>query len=536
MKKNFVKSTACALSALLLGSTMVACGGTKPEGYDPLNQDEIKFVVSELGFGTEMYKKIAEAFESTHPGKNVVFETTVMSSALMTQLEAGGFIGDVCMFNDSLAKVWRKDLLTQLDDVVASVPDGEEKSLGEKANPNLIEAYKVSDGHYYSIPWLNENKSFIYNKTTLNSLLDAGNWEVPKTTEELFALCDRVQAAGGYGISWATEYLQDEIWTAQYEGRDAFTQQRVYGKYYDEASGEWKLSDAQNVQCIADNTGYMRSLEVLSNICINYSHPYARDMDFAQAQANFAGFPYAGDETPSAFMFNGDWFYNETEDYIIEENCEVGFMKVPVISSIVEKLSFYEDDNTAFSTLTADKRAAYDATLLAMINYYDNGEEGTMPSYKGTQVTEEDMDIVSEARSFVLNKAQSNAFIPANSTKKDLAKEFLTFISSDMAVEIYSQHTNGYSPYLNKDAYKSISFDVDFMDEVGDILADSDTLTISYLSDLQANGYHLPKPDSYAYMFKVQKKTGKQAFDIVLNYYKGTVWSECLRNAGLANQ
>lgn len=292
-KKHLIKKTACIISTVLLGSTLVGCGGNTPEGYDPLNQAEIKLVVSELGFGTEMYEKIAEAFENTHPGKNVVFETTVMSSALMTQLEAGGFIGDVCMFNDSLAKVWRKDLLTELDDVVASVPDGEEKALGEKANKNLMDAYKVSNGHYYSIPWLNENKSFIYNKTALNTLLGAGNWAVPKTTEELFALCDRFQAAGGYGISWETSYIQDEIWTAQYEGRDAFTQQRVYGKYYDEASGEWKLSDAEKVQCISECTGYLRSLEIVSTIGTKYSHPYARNMDFAQAQANFVGFPYA---------------------------------------------------------------------------------------------------------------------------------------------------------------------------------------------------------------------------------------------------
>ena len=532
-KKRFIVKFACvALSSFML---MMGIGcGSNSQKYNPLNKDQIKVVVSELGFGTEMYSKIADAFEETHQGVKVVFETTVMSSALMTQLEAGGFIGDVCMFNDSLAKIWRKQLLTPLDNVVNSVPDGEDKTVGEKANKNLIDAYKVSNGHYYSIPWLNENKSFIYNKTPLHTLLGQGQWSLPKTTEQLFELCKRVQDKGGYGISWVPDYIQDEIWTAQYEGRDAFTQQRVYGKYYDSVTGTWELSDSANVQCISNCKGYLRSLEILSEICSKYSHKYARSMDFAQAQANFVGFPYAGDSAMSAFMFNGDWFYNESEDYIIEKNCDVGFMKVPVISSIVEQLSFYEDGTTPFMSLSADKRAVYDQTLLAMINYYDAGLTGSIPTYKGNAVSSEDISIVSEARSFIYNKAQSNAFIPANSSKQELAKEFLTFIASDMAVDIFSSYTYGYSPYLNKESYKQIKFDIDFMDEVGDILSTSDTFTISFLSDLRANGYNLPQPTSYAYMFVDQKKTGQQAFDTVLDYYKGTVWRECVRNAGLA--
>lgn len=534
--KKFMKTAACVVSALVLGTATVGCGGSGGETYDPLNQDEIKLLIAELGFGTEMYKEIAKAFENTHPGKKVVVETTVMSSAFITQLEAGGFIGDVCMFNDSLAKIWRKGLLTPLDDVVESVPDGEEKSVGEKANPNLIEAYQVSDGHYYSLPWLNENKSFVYNKTTLNTLLGEGNWEVPKTTEELFAVCERVQSAGGYGISWETTYLNDEIWAAQYEGREAFLQHRAWGKYYDEASQEWKLSDAENVQCISESVGLKRSIETLHTICQKYSHPYSRNMDFAQAQANFAGIPYAGDEKMTAFMFNGDWFYNETEDYILEENCEVGFMKVPVVSSIVERLSFYQEGTTAYTTLSATKRASYDATLRAMIDYFDGGEVGAKPTHNGAELTDEDMEIVKEARSFIYNKAQANAFIPENSTKKELAKEFLTFIASDMATEIFSEYTYGYSPYLNAEAYKTISFGIDFMDEVGDILSKSDTMTITYLSDLIANGYKVPMPSSYGLMFTGDAAyTPERAFNTILDYYKGARWSDCLKAAGLVD-
>ncbi|MDY4895279.1 MAG: ABC transporter substrate-binding protein, partial [Candidatus Borkfalkiaceae bacterium] len=198
MKKKFLAVTYAAILAF----SFSGCGKSE-EKYDPLDPDQIKVIVSDLGFGTDQFYAIAEAFENTHPGKKVVMETTILSSAQISQLESGSFIGDVCMFNDdALWKKWRSGIMTNLDDVVAAVPDGEALSVGEKTDKTLIDSYRVSDGHYYSVPWINENFSYVYNKTALNTLLGEGTWALPKTTNELFTLCDRIKESGGYGFVW----------------------------------------------------------------------------------------------------------------------------------------------------------------------------------------------------------------------------------------------------------------------------------------------------------------------------------------------
>ena len=91
-------------------------------------------------------------------------------------------------------------------------------------------------------------------------------------------------------------------------------------------------------------------------------------MSYIQAQAAFAGIGYADDKKLSAFMPNGDWMYHETKDYFDSTGHGPGFMRMPVISDIVETLELYEDGAAAYSTLSAEKKAAYDTTLRAIID------------------------------------------------------------------------------------------------------------------------------------------------------------------------
>ena len=131
MKLKNITALLCATTTALSVGALGACkkGGSN---YDPLNQDQIKIMVSDLGYGTEQIVQIAKAFENTHPGKKVVVEDTVLSSQLISQIEAGSFVGDICMFNDDvLWKKWRSGIMTPLNDVLESIPDGEEKTVEE---------------------------------------------------------------------------------------------------------------------------------------------------------------------------------------------------------------------------------------------------------------------------------------------------------------------------------------------------------------------------------------------------------------------
>ena len=521
LKKGLrVVSSLVALSTLL---TVAACGGNGG-GYDPLASDEIKVVVSSRGYGTAQYEEIAKAFEATHPGKKVYVESTVASTALTAQLEANSFIGDVCMFNDNaLWKLWRSGKMVTLDDVVSAIPDGEEKSVGEKCDSNLMNAYKVSDGHYYSIPWMNENVGLVYNKTALNTLLGENAWELPKTTIELYALCDRIKTAGGYGFVWESAYLSFIGFEAQYSGYEQYLQ-NSQGYYYDETTNAYKLSD-NTVQCIKNNTGYLRTLEQIEKILSEYSHQYSRDMDFIQAQSTWAGIPYAGDSKLCVFMPNGDWAYNETKEFLAATGHKAGFMNLPVMSDIVETLELYEDGDTPFSKLSPEKQSIYDAKLRAIIDYVD-GETVSVP----TGVGQNDINRVAEARSYIEGKAQGQAFIPYNSKKIDLAKEFLVFMASDMAVNIYSQYTNGLSPWVTDTTFSNISFDVPFMQDVLNVVS----LSKAFAKPHNELSLYFPKTTSFDQGFGAGTHTAKMIWENDVKWYKEQ-WPTILKNAGLSN-
>ena len=315
---------------------------------------------------------------------------------------------------------------------------------------------------------------------------------------------------------------------AQYNGVETTTYY-YEGKYFDETTQTWKLSDKENVQCVSMNTGYLRSAEQIEKMIKQYSHKYSKNMTFIQAQAAFAGIGYSDDKKVSAFMPNGDWAYNETKDYFDSTGHVPGFMQMPVISDIVETLELYEDGATAFSTLSANKKEAYDTALRAIIDYVD-GDTQTAPQYKGVAVSQNDIAKIREARAVVSGSAQDSMFIPSNSTKKDLAKEFIVFMASDMAVNIYSQNTYGLSPFVSETTFDEISFDVPFMQQVLDVVS----VTNSFVKPYNDLSLYFPKSTSFDQGFSSGSHTAKDIFDGDLKFYKEQ-WDTILKNAGLSN-
>lgn len=530
--KGIFRKLLCTLMAFTMVVPLAACsstGGRKQPKYDPNSPDSIKIIVSNLGFGVEFAYDIAEAFMTTHPGKSVTVESTVVASSFISQLDAGSNVCDIAMFNDSvLWKKWRTGIMTQLDDVVASIPDGEEKTMAEKMNKTLIDSYVQADGHYYSVPWLNENSGYVYNKTSLNTLLGKGNWELPKTSNEMLNMCARIKEAGGYGFVWNSEYPGTEVFAAQYNGLET---DEMYRQGYYWTGTEWKLSD--NAQCIEQNIGYLRGLGFWEEVVTKYSHQYAQNMTHIYAQSAWAGIPYAGDKKLCAFMPNGDWTYNETKDYLDETQAEVGFMRSPVISDIVETLDFYKEGDTPFCKLSSTKKNEYDAVLRAIIDYIDDGETGTVPAYNGTAASEKDIERVRHAHSLIGSKCQAEAFIPSNSTKKELAKEFLVFMASDMAIDLFSKSTYGLSPFIGPENYDKVKFDVPFMQDVINQLIAAPNKVITKYGAIWQSGYFLPKHTSITQGMTMY--SAQEFFEKEIQRFKED-WSLIIQNAGLANQ
>lgn len=509
MNKIFKKTVVTALATCSVLSAVGCNNGFRRGGYNPADPKALKVVVANLGFGTDWAKAIAKAFEQTHPGAKVTVEETVLSSSLISQMEAGNNIGDVCMFNDdALWKKWRDGLLTELDDVVSATPDGEDKSIYDKMNNTLIESYRVSNGHFYSMPWINENTGMVYNETSLDMLFGKGNWELPKTTRELWDMCEDIKTNGGYGFVWNSAYLNPSTWQAQYNGLEKDGKYTL-GYYLDSTDGQWKIStgnatgvingkSVKVVESSYQNIGASRALEQMEKLVCKYSHQYAENMTHIYAQSCWAGIPYAGDSKRTVFMPNGDWTYNETLDYIISTNSVIGFMRYPVISDIVETLELYEEGTTPYSKLSQTKQKNYDAILRSVIDYVDEGETGTRPE----GVSDNDLNRVREARQIMGGKCQAEAFIPKQCTKKDFAKEFLVFMASDMAIDLFSANTYGFSPFISDEKLQTIDFGIKFMDEVQATIKAAPLKHIQKYSDIRISGYYTPYKISYTSTLK----------------------------------
>jgi hypothetical protein len=132
-------------------------------------------------------------------------------------------------------------------------------------------------------------------------------------------------------------------------------------------------------------------------------------------------------------------------------------LKTPVVSSIVERLSFYTHGKTAYQTLPANEKAAYNEKLSAIVKAIDAGET----SLAG--VSAADFAIVEEARLCKSTLGGHVAFIPENSDAKDLAKDFLLFMASNKGIETFMKSTDGvstafkYQMDYNSDLFKGFS-------------------------------------------------------------------------------
>lgn len=537
MKKLWKKIVCIALAAVTV-LPVAACGKPKRPRSETLT-----ITVSNLGFGTTWLDAIVREFKSIYD-VDVEVHPTIDQANLLTQLEVDYQLDDLCMFA-GVSAVWdtmRKGKFMELDDVWADTVEGESKTIAEKALPELAEAYKFQN-HYYSMPFITEMGGMAYNKNTLDKLYGAGNWTLPTTTEELNEMCADIVSKGAYPFVWSNKEnscywgMTAEAWTAQYDGVKAY-EGANRGSYWDETKNDYVVADSKEIAIdkILSNKGRYYVYDVgYKYVRSDYSHRYSTSMNFAESQLAFAGGGYANDKKLCVFSNNGNWLYEESQEDFIVRRQNIGFMKVPVISPLVEKLSFYTDGK--WDDLTADRKTKYDKVLRAIIAYVDGKTEVKPTEVEGFAVTDADIDRVAEARGVAYIKDQAHAFIPTNSQNPELAKKFLKFFASDYAGSIFQSVTHGLSPFyyaLDENALdENNKFTTDFDRDVSAMLnsathrVGADSRFGFYLSrrDLEANSSESAE-QSYQWYIDTNTKTTAG----------GNAWVDRLINAGLKIQ
>lgn len=525
-KTNLVKITALALAGVTLLS-LAGCGST------PDTEETLEIYIQDLGYGTQWLRDEIELFKQQDWVKekypNLVIPDVKYNAQYgyaSGQIEAGAKANSIDLFFTSADYDLQSKLdakgnhyIEDLNDVFEEKVPGEDVLYKDKMYDAFVKSSKYGDT-YWSTMWSASYQGFLYNADLFEDL----GLEVPRTTDELIALCSQVKTLNGSNSAYSKNYtimlstsreeanywqfLAFPIWWAQYEGME---------NYYNFYRGIDTITGTQNSRDVLAQQGRLESLEVLYDLLSDYSFTGAGSIDFIEAQTRFL----MGD---GLIMANGDWFYQEM-DTTIEGlkkrgiDYDIRFMKNPVISAIKDVLPTVNDD----------------ATLAAVVDAVDKGET----AYEG--VSAADFARVKEARSFVYSGEYLNqAFIPSYANGKDAAKDFLRFLATDIACNQFMRSTGGATlPFkydvktADKDLYDSFDsiqkyrHDIYMADPTFNLPARYEEFSLAYLGGLK------PVPIGYVdSAFSSAQYTAQEFFQMQIDYYSGSRWDDILRAAG----
>lgn len=414
------------LTALLCMTCFSACGENGNGGGGGNSGGLIRVQYHVGGFGDKWLEDIAADYKAA-TGVTVKLVPSYTNGEIQSLLNSRQQTNDVLL---PLLGVWQAQdakLLEDLTEVYEAIPSGETKPVKDKMNANLRDYMQAEDGRWYQLNGANSVSTICYNADTLDKYLGEGQWEVPNTTTEFIALCDRLKPMNDvYALTTSSQisYFWDYlglIWWAQYEGLESFNNFFV-GKYYDSASGEWKTGTQIN-----DAKGREEALKLCSellNSSNGYLHDDAKDMGYTEAQLTLCAQGFGRNLAEVAFMVSGDWFENEMLAYLTQKPQNIRMMRPPVISSITDNLETVKTDQL----------------LSDVIDAIDNGET----SY--ANVSEEDFAKIKTARLMAYTATPNYPIcVPSYrpEKQKELAKDFLTYLCSDHAQAIYANAMNG---------------------------------------------------------------------------------------------
>ena len=403
MKKNLVRMTALLLAAFLC-ICLPGCG--KKKGGNSAKDVEISYW--NAGLGTKWLDAVIKGFKKEHPEYNVYYTPSASQEAVLSTygLEDMDTV-DLYM----VPKVYDTSKMEKLDDVLNAKSYGDSKTIGEKFYEGYLALERNSAGEIHCLTNGGGVLGFVYNKKLFE---DAGIATLPRTTDELTAVCDKLSAKGITPIAyfkpqgyWSTI---SEAWFAQYNGLDYYL-----NTFYGNPTKETLLK----------KDGRFKALQAYEKfITPDYIMPGSNSNDHITVQTEFLN-------KKAAIMVNGSWLANEmagsgkTDDFLT--------MRLPVLSAITDRLSTVKGDTALRNLISAIDDVAAGQKKLS------DFASGDGYQVDGNTVSKKDWDIVSEARNMVpINYSGEGCFIPTYSNAKEGAKEFLKYMYSDKGYKIYT--------------------------------------------------------------------------------------------------
>ena len=501
------KKAMCVLLAAVAASFGVGCG-TKVDDSDKT----LEIAYLDAGYGYSFVTEMGKAFEKTHPDIDVVLSKSsdITPRVLITAGPTGNSVDLFITGADfnGMAKEGA-NVLKGYDCVMEPIDEVMETEIdGKKIKDRFESGYEPTkiNGHYYSFSWARGMTGLVYNKT----IFEQKGYAVPNTTKQLADLCEDIKGNGQipFVFSSSTGYWSyiRNIWYMQYQGK-----QGMYDMF----------------ACIDNNAyskdvllqkGRLVSLQTLENLigdAKGNNHGSVNTLSFTAAQARFIG-------GEGLMTVNGDWLENEMKAVASEDANRYTFemLKTPVVSEIIELTPTINDD----------------ATLDKVIKYIDgDAEKSTIEG-----VSDEDIARIREARNCRYTLAFNHSVgIPVYATAKEAAIEFLKFMATDEAQQIYLRETNG--------NFMPFAYDMETHPETWNAMSDYSKSMYSLSKDAIYFGGDERKVSGFSEwnggrenpeLFFTAKnpsdrKTAQQIYQEEYDWWTAERWNHLLQNAGI---
>lgn len=417
MKKTLSLAMAFLLTFGSIGLT--GCGGVKEA---PNTETDLEIFSWIAGNGSEWLDKTIDAFQKKFPEVNVVKKYSSSNDTWANELTSPS-TNTIDLYISSMTNFLAyTEYLEPLDDVLNATWEGESVPLINKSYKPMLDTQRGEDGKLYAAMFGGGVSGLVYNKT----VFEEKGYEIPRTTDELVLLAaDMVDDKYTPFIHcnnadyWTYCVMP---WWGQYSGvEDVYNFWNA--KYVDPETGAVEQPSLKAMK----TEGKKKALDALYSVISpkGYTYSASNQATHTEAQTYFLS-------GKALMMPNGSWLENEMKN--TSSNIEYSFMKLPVISSLGEKLGIT------------------DKILAEVVSYVDSADyaAGTIndasTEYDAARVktcSNEVIAAVAEARKVVYSEAVSNRMIiPNYANAKDWAKKFVQFMNSDEALNIYSDTLN----------------------------------------------------------------------------------------------
>ena len=441
MKKNIVKLLAITLATTSLVS-LASCKAEKVSNDDNMLEVYAWDAGYGVGFVEPMLKEFGEQswVKEKYPNFRYHISSNDTQSYSKTRIEMGSANTIDLFFGSSVETLIGSDFLVDLTEPVYNqkVP-GEEVLYKDKVRSDILEKIgwkvnkkdKTEAPKYYTVPWCMGSGIVAYNET----LFDELGLEVPLTTDQMFTLMQEVKDMEGKNSAYPYTYslisskvsyshYMFDIWWAQYEGVDGIED------FYNAID----YDGIRNSPEVIKQTGRLEMLKVMEKLYKESSGYYDRsssNYEFVAGQTRLL----AGQ---GLIMFNGDWFSCEMAQLANEYRdrgiaYDIRTMRTPVISALVNK-------TPSIKAVATAQGKTNDEVLAEVIKEVDAGK--TESEIEG--ITQKDFNTVMAARGVITSLAASHSIVvPSYATAKNLAVDFVRFVATNKANEIYAKETFG---------------------------------------------------------------------------------------------